>query len=59
MATKAEREKLSAWAEQVRVAATWVQGPKRRKLLKLADAIDPEVDAPPEPEVDPAPNVEE
>lgn len=54
MATKAEKEKLASWAAQVRVASTWLSGPKRRKLVWLADQIDPEIEsAEIEPEPDP------
>lgn len=53
MATAAEKKKLASWAEQVRIASTWVSGPKRRKLTWLADQIDPEIESAevtPEPE---------
>jgi len=53
MATAAEKKKLSGWADQVRVASTWLSGPKRRKLLALANEIDPEVEVAPEDELPP------
>jgi hypothetical protein len=41
VSTAAEREERAAWAAEVRTAATWITGPRSRKLLELADRIDP------------------
>ena len=53
MATQAELEIQRGWAQQVRVASTWLSGPYAQKLSQLADQIDPDVtELPVEPPVD-------
>lgn len=50
MSSQAERDEMAGWAEEVRVAATWLSGRKKRALLNLADRIDPAKKSPPSPE---------
>lgn len=40
MSSAAEREKVTSWAVQVRVAASWQGGVHARKLNALADEMD-------------------
>ena len=43
MATKDELVTQAGWAQEIRVASTWITGARSRKLLDLANRIDPEV----------------
>ena len=50
MASREEKDLRRGWAEEIRTAATWQTGPRQRKLINLADRIDPDVDSPESPQ---------